>query len=84
MKSVISLGPIDISLYSLCILVGIIIAFILIRKEAKRFNIKDDFISNLVFWCIIIGIVGARIYYVLFNLDYYLARPLEILEICIF
>lgn len=81
MKSVISLGPINISLYSLCILVGIIIAFILIRKEAKRFNIKDDFISNLVFWCIIIGIVGARIYYVLFNLDYYLHSPIEIIKV---
>ena len=81
MKSVISLGPINISLYSLCILVGIILAFILIRKESKRFNIKDDFISNLIFWCVIYGIVGARIYYVLFNLDYYLHSPIEIIKV---
>ena len=81
MKSVISLGPINISLYSLCILVGIILAFILIRKESKRFNIKDDFISNLIFWCVIYGIVGARIYYVLFNLDYYMHSPIEIIKV---
>ena len=81
MKSVISLGPINISLYSLCILVGIILAFILIRKESKRFNIKDDFISNLIFWCVIYGIVGARIYYVLFNLDYYMHSPIEMCDL---
>ena len=81
MKSVISLGPINISLYSLCILVGIILAFILIRKESKIFNIKDDFISNLIFWCVIYGIVGARIYYVLFNLDYYMHSPIEIIKV---
>lgn len=81
MKSVISLGPINISLYSLCILVGIILAFILVRKESKRFNIKDDFISNLIFWCVIYGIVGARIYYVLFNLDYYMHSPIEIIKV---
>ncbi len=81
MKSVINLGPINISLYSLCILVGIIFAFVLIRKESKRFNIKDDFISNLIFWCIIFGIVGARIYYVIFNLDYYINSPIEIIKV---
>ena len=81
MKSVISLGPINISLYSLCILIGIIFAFVLIRKESKKFNIKDDFISSLIFWCIIFGIVGARIYYVLFNLDYYMKSPIEIIKV---
>src|SRR5699024_11142208 len=44
-------------------------------------RIDEDFLVNLAFNTIIIGIIGARLYYVLFNLSYYLDRPLEILQI---
>ena len=77
----IELGPISISLYSICILIGIILAFIVINKECKRNEISSYFISNLFFWTIIFGILGARAYYVLFNLEYYLEEPIEILKI---
>ena len=34
-----------------------------------------------MFYALIFGILGARTYYVLFNLDYYLSNPLEIIQI---
>lgn len=77
----ITLGPVSISWYSICILLGIFAASILINKEAKRNDIPKDFITNLIFWCVIFGIVGARIYYVLFNLDYYISYPMEIIKV---
>ena len=36
-------------------------------KESKKFDLPKDFLFDLAFWLIIIGIVGARLYYVLFN-----------------
>lgn len=80
-KIAISLGPISISWYSIFILLGIFFAGIIINKEAKKSNIPTAFITNLIFWCVIFGIVGARIYYVLFNLDYYKAYPMEIIKV---
>lgn len=80
-KVAFNLGSITISWYSICILTGIIIASYIIGKEAKKFNIPSYFVSNLVFWCVVFGIVGARIYYVLFNLDYYLQSPMEIIKV---
>lgn len=77
----ISIGAISISWYSICILLGIIFAGVIINKEAKKHNISLSFVSNLIFWCVIYGIVGARIYYVLFNLDYYSAYPMEIIKV---
>lgn len=77
----INLGPISISLYSICILVGIIFATIIICKEAKKCNIPTYFMTNLIFWVIIFGILGARTYYVIFNLDYYMDDPIEIIKI---
>lgn len=77
----ISIGPLTITWYSICILTGIILATILISKEAKKYNIPTSFITNLVFWCVVFGLIGARVYYVLFNLDYYSLYPIEIVKI---
>lgn len=57
--------------YSILILLGVIIAYFLIRTESSRFKIKHEFIFNLMFWTIIFSIVGARLYYVIFNMSYY-------------
>lgn len=81
MINYISIGPIKIYYYSICILLGIIIAYNIINSEGKRLGYPKDYFLNLVFWALIFGIIGARIYYVLFNLDYYLKNPLEIIMI---
>ena len=80
-KIALSIGPVSITWYSICILLGVIVAGIIIGKEAKKFNISLSFISNLIFWVVILGIVGARIYYVLFNLDYYSVSPIEAIKV---
>ena len=67
--------------YSLCILLGVIIAYILITREGKKQGLPKEFISDLIFYTLIIGILGARVYYCVFNLNYYLANPSEILKI---
>lgn len=82
MKSVaFSLGPFSVTWYSICILSGVLLASLVIINEAKKYNIPKSFSVNLIFWCVIFGILGARVYYVLFNLDYYSLAPLEIVKI---
>lgn len=76
-----SFGPINIYWYSIIILFAILISAKILLIEAKKQNIKEDFVTNLIFYGVLWGIVGARIYYVLFNLDYYSKNPIEILEI---
>lgn len=75
------IGNITIYWYSIMILIGFLIASYLITKEAKKFNIKKEIITDTLFYTIIIGILGARIYYVLFNLDYYSKNLLDIFEV---
>lgn len=77
----ISIGQLTITWYSICILLGVVLAGVVINKEAKKYNIPTTFISDLIFWCVLFGLLGARIYYVLFNLDYYMASPIEIIKI---
>lgn len=77
----IDLGFITIKWYSVLMLIALLLGIFIINREAKRFNINDNFITNLLFWTIIIGIIGARLYYVIFEWDYYSAHPTEILKI---
>ena len=76
-----SIFGIDIYWYSVFILIGIIIGIILLEKEAKKFKYPPDLIFNICFWAIIIGIIGARLYYCLFNFSYYKNNLLEIFAI---
>ncbi len=80
-KIALTIGPIDITWYSICILIGIILAAIIINNEAQKYNIPNEFVVNLIFWCMIFGFIGARIYYVVFNLNYYAESPMEIIKI---
>lgn len=76
-----SILNIDVTWYSICILVGVIVAGALFLGECKKYEINLDFATNLIFWTVIIGIIGARIYFVLFNLPYYSENPSEIYKI---
>lgn len=75
------LGPIQIYWYSIFIFLGLLTASILIFKEARKRNIDEDFLINLIFNTIIIGLIGARVYYVLFNIPYYASNSIEILAV---
>ena len=81
MNSSFNLGFITIHYYSLTLLLGIILGSYIVIREARKKNLSEDFITNLLFYTVIFGIIGARIYFVLFNLDYYLSYPIEILEV---
>ena len=77
----IDLGFFQISWYSIFILIAVFIGGIIILHETKKFDIPEEFMSNLIFWVVILGVVGARLYYVAFNFAYYSANPIDIFKI---
>lgn len=80
-RTLIKLGPISIYWYSVMIAVGFLAAMIVCLTEVKRKKLDIEKYSNMIFYAVLFGILGARIYYVLFNLDYYLKMPSEILKV---
>ena len=77
-----TVGGFEVRWYSLFILLGIIISWMLISKEAKKFKIENDFITNMLFWVIILGIIGARIYYCIFeDFSYYSKNIIEVFQV---
>ena len=75
------LGFIQIYWYSICIVVGMAVGMYLVYREAARKSIGENTMTNLIFDTIIISIIGARLYYVLFLWEYYSNHLLEIFEI---
>lgn len=77
----IQIGGFVIRFYALCILLGMILAIILGIREAKKMKINTDAIFNGAVIGIILGILGARIYYVIFEWSEYSSNPVRIFEI---
>ena len=75
------LGAIKIRWYSVLILVAVFIAYKFIMRESNRQHIKTDFMFNMLFWALIFGIVGARLYYVAFNFEPYRNNLSEIYKV---
>ena len=78
---VFSVGSFEVRWYSVILLVAFIISMFVIKKETKRFDISGDFVFNMLFWALIFGIIGARLYYVIFEWNYYSNNLGEILKI---
>lgn len=74
-------GFLKIYWYSIFIFLGFLIGGTVVLREARRFKIPDEFTTNLFFYIFVFGMIGARLYYVAFNFDYYRLNPIDILKI---
>lgn len=66
-----NIGDLTIPYYSLCLLAGIIVGYLLVLKYAKNYNVEEKHIDNLLFLSLPTAIVGARLYHVLAEWNYY-------------
>ena len=76
-----SLGPLTIHLYGLVIAVGLMLAVLYCCRRCKEFGLKEDDILDGVLWITPFAIVCARIYYVVFSWQDYVANPISVLYI---
>ena len=71
----------DIYWYGVLMCVGIVLAVLLAQAEEKRKKLPKDIVIDMCLVVIPAGVIGARLYYVLFELDQYLANPISILYV---
>ena len=76
-----TIGPISISLYGLIIGLAMIAAFLWCYHECGYYNVDREHFIDLTIAVIISGIIGARLYYVIFSFDYYKNNPLSIFKV---
>ncbi len=72
-KRAFSIGKIPVYWYGIIITCGIILAFVYTNYRAKNEKVNQDSLIDVALWTVLLGIVGARLYYVLFSLDHFIA-----------
>lgn len=71
----------NIYFYGVIIGLGFILGMLYCARRSPEFGLKPDDVYDLMIWLIPFSIIGARLYYVLFELDTYLQNPAEIFAI---
>ena len=72
---------IEVYKYAVCIVLGIVVALILAKLSKEKFDTDYSFVLESSIIAVIVGTIGARLYYVLFNLDYYSKNAKEIFNL---
>lgn len=75
------IGPLTVNWYGLIIGVGIALALVIAMRESDRRGLDKEIFADLMLWAIPIAIISARIYYVIFQWDYYSQNPGDIIKI---
>lgn len=71
----------DIMWYGILIACGILMAILVSSKEARRLDYQEGQVTDICLFAIPLGIVGARLYYVVFNWSQYAGDLREIINI---
>lgn len=74
-----SLGPLTIYSYGVMLALAFVVGIWFATRQAKKEKVPANTILDLSLIALIAGIIGARILFVLRNLNYYLLQPFEII-----
>lgn len=72
---------ITIYFYGVIIGVAFLLGILYAAKHSKYVGLTEDNVYDAVIWMIPMSLIGARLYFVLFQLDYYIAHPNEIVAV---
>ena len=75
------LGPFILPMASLALLAGLWTGLPLIEREAVRLKINASTLSNVIFYSLLAGLIGARLGYALEFPSIYLAKPISLLAL---
>lgn len=68
-------GNFPVYWYGVIITLGIVLAFVYAAFRGKYEGVKLDDLIDVALWTVILGVIGARLYYVLTTLDRYIPEP---------
>lgn len=73
-----TIGSITIYSYGVMLAVAVLVCTYFLSLDAKHYHISQETAYDLVFWCMLWGIIAARIFYICIAWDYYKDNLLEI------
>ena len=77
----IKIGPIPIHTYGFLIATGFMVGVSVIKRLAIRSKLDVDKILDVSFWGLLVGLLGARILFVITRFESYMRNPIEIFKV---
>ena len=79
-KIAFTIGNLSVAWYGVLISCGVICGLLLARVLAKKSGQDPDFYTDFLIYALIIGLLGARFYYVIFQWDLYKDNPITVFD----
>ncbi len=76
-----SIGPIEIYWYGFLMSLSMIIGILLAQHIGKKYQVDKEKIFDLCVYLIVFGLLGARIYYLFLEYNYFLNNPLAVFKV---
>ena len=77
----VSIGGLEIRWYALFMVLGIVAGVGLVHWLARRRGMDAAFPLDVAPWVVLAGLIGARLYYVALRADYFVAHPMEAINV---
>ena len=76
----IEIGPLTIRVFGLMVALGMIVGIIVAARRNERFGVPRGETERVGFWLVVIGLVGARLLWVLSNLER-IDSPIDVIAV---
>jgi phosphatidylglycerol:prolipoprotein diacylglycerol transferase len=73
-------GPLTIRVFGLCVALGMVVGILLAARRNERFGVARGETERVGFWLVVIGLVGARITWVLSSLES-ISSPVDVVAV---
>lgn len=81
LRNSISIGGFEIAYYGIIIGCGMLAGIYMAQRDARRRGQNPEIYLDFALYAIIFSIIGARLYYVIFNWDLYKNDPIQIFNL---
>ncbi|MFH0830936.1 MAG: prolipoprotein diacylglyceryl transferase [Parcubacteria group bacterium] len=75
-----TIGPLRIYYYGLILALALLVGYFWARRRARRYRVPTALIDTALLVVTPLAVLGARLYFVLFNYTYFAEHPVEILD----
>ncbi len=74
-------GPFTVYSYGVSLAAAVMVCAFLLQKDAKKKNDNPQDIVDLLFFVVMGGIVGGRLFYILLNFSFFAENPSEVIQV---
>lgn len=75
------IGPVVVHTYGMMMALAFLAAMYISKREARIFGEDPDKIADLIFYILLWGILGARLFYVAVNFSWFVSHPLDVFKV---